>query len=97
MSLINYTFDLLANAEQDVQASVWRIISRVDELNASVRRLQGTWESTSAAPAYANLMRNWDTTKQQLVQSVQKFGTAIGDAGRAMNTTENVNTQALGG
>ncbi|GLY65836.1 WXG100 family type VII secretion target [Amycolatopsis taiwanensis] len=97
MSLIDYDFGLLSTAEQDVQSSVSRIISRVDELNNSVRQLQSVWQSTSAAPAYANLMRNWDTMKEQLLLSVQKFGTAIGDSGREMNTTENTNTQALGG
>lgn len=97
MSLIDYEFALLANAEQDVQQSVSRVISRVEHLNASVRQLQGVWESTSAAPAYANLMRNWDTMKENLLQAVNKVGFEMGEAGRQMNSAENVNTQALGG
>lgn len=94
---VNYDFPLLTQTEQNVRTHVKHIISQVDELHGSVRQAQSVWESSSAAPAYADLMGSWETIKEQILHTLHKFGAAIGDAGRDMKATENANTRTLGG
>ncbi|WP_022873605.1 WXG100 family type VII secretion target [Nesterenkonia alba] len=88
------TGDLLAKS-QNVEATLSRIQSDVNSMEAQLRQLQETWKG-SASVAFQDVLTQWRATQAQVEQSLASVRQAMAAASSQYEETEMANTRMFG-
>lgn len=88
---IKVTFSAIAAAEGDVNATVGRINTQLEDLKRFLAPMVSTWTG-AAAESYQATQRKWDTSAADLALVLQQIGVKLGEANRTYQDTEKRNS-----
>lgn len=89
-SPITVSFAQLQATQQQVQATVTKVNTQLEDLKSFLRPMVSTWTG-SAAENYNAAQAQWDRSAADLNQVLHAIGGALGDANEGYQTTEKGN------